>query len=149
MQVQMTAPQASASGSGATQSYSDRVRTSRLKTAVYAGVGALDVYAATASTLAPDGSVFKSMGPWVCGALAVGHAVYGLHNCLQVDTYNETLSVNRPPQRNLIALGHGITALGFAGMAFGAGPMALPLVALGEVAGVVGEYLNGKSAPPA
>lgn len=147
MNVSMTAPQAAASSSGSTPSYSDRVRTTRLKGAIYAGVGALDVYAAAASSLAPDGSVFKSMGPWVCGALAAGHAIYGLSNALRYDDYNETFRADRPAQRNLIALGHGITALGFAGMAFGAGPMALPLVALGEVAGVVGEYLNSKSSP--
>lgn len=145
MQVSMTAPQVAASGSGSTQSYSDRVRTGRLKTAVYAGVGALDVYAASASALAPAGSVFKNAGPYVCGALAVGHALYAAHNVLRWDDYNEWFKADRPPQRQLIALGHAITALGFAGMAFGAGPMALPLVALGEAAGVVGEYLHSKS----
>lgn len=146
MNVVSTAPVAASSGTN--QTYSDRVRTSRLKGAIYAGVGALDVYAATASTLAPDGSVFKNMGGWVCGAMAVGHAVYALTNLVgsERDRWGEEhMAFNRPPQRQLIALGHGITALGFAGLAFGAGVMALPLVALGEVAGVVGEYLNSKS----
>jgi hypothetical protein len=112
---------------------------------MYAGIGALDVYAAAASSLAPEGSVFKTMGPWVCGALAVGHALYGFHNAVRWDDYNETFRADRSPQRALVALGHGITALGFAGMAFGAGAMALPIVALGEVTGVVGAYLRSKS----
>ncbi|MEW6277957.1 MAG: hypothetical protein AB1758_04990 [Candidatus Eremiobacterota bacterium] len=137
--------QANAAASGSSGSYSERVATGRLKGAIYAGVGALDLYAAGATTLAPAESAFGKMGPWVCGVMAAGHAIYSVIKLgFTFDEYDGPTFKERTPADRLAGLGHAITALGFAGLTFGMGPMALPLVGIGEIAAVAGDWMSSQ-----
>ncbi|MEW6281380.1 MAG: hypothetical protein AB1758_22415 [Candidatus Eremiobacterota bacterium] len=127
----------------AAPSYAERVRIGRLKGAIYAGVAALDLYAAGATTLAPAGSPF----PLVCGLAAVSHAAYsaikfGLDYSPGYLYFFEFK--DRNPADRLAGLGHAITALGFVGLAAGMGGLALPVVILGEVAAITGDWFSSQ-----
>lgn len=68
---------------------------------------------------------------WLDIGMGVGHAAYGINRLLKA---GDEKSTKYESQRAVTqAFGEGLQVAGYAGLAFGMGPWALPIVALGAV----------------
>lgn len=130
-------------------SYGSKIQKAKLHMAARLAVGGVDLYTAGATAFAPAESALKSVMPWMSGVAAVGHGIYGL---TKVYTgVNEEYHSNvgyvkeweaRPAKDYAVGTGHLLTAAGFGALAFGLGPWALPIIALGQATSLAGEIVG-------
>lgn len=122
-------------------SYSAEKKAKRLKMAGKVAIGAADAYVSALSVLNPE----ASYAPWFGGVMAVGHAAMGIMESRNKETNywgRRQGGLSDRPRDKAVALGHMVTAVGFASMAFGSGAMGVPLVALGQTAVLTAEFLS-------
>ena len=145
----LSALTAGAYGAKSAGSYGAKVQKARLHMAARLAVGGVDLYTAGATAFAPAESTLKAVMPWMSGVAAVGHAIYGIAK-VATDTREEYLRDHgyvkewnaRPPKDYAVGSGHLITAAGFASLAFGLGPWALPIIAIGQATSLAGEIVG-------
>lgn len=131
--------------SAASGSYGERLQSNRLKMAGRLAVGGVDVYTAAATALAPAESTLSKVMPWAAGVAAAGHALYGITQVFtetRYDKHGEETWDPRPGKDYAVGSGHLITAAGFATLAFGLGPWALPILAIGQATTLLGEFVG-------
>ncbi len=122
-------------------SYSAEKKAKRLKLAGKVAIGAADAYVSAVSVFNPE----ASYAPWFGGAMAVGHLAMGYIEGRTHDTdyYGDRKhGFSDRPRDKAVALGHLVTAVGFASMAFGSGALGVPLVGLGQAAVLGAEFLS-------
>lgn len=110
--------------------YSQRKREAVARAIPHLAVGAADAYVATAVLKGLGGADASGTFHVLAGGLAVVHAGRGIWNMMAPD---DRTSETEKKRYQTMVLGEIITGVGFAGMAFGLGLWALPVVALGEV----------------
>lgn len=131
-------------------SYADRITSGRLRLASRLAVGAADLYVAGATAYGPAEGALSGIMPWASGVAAAGHAIYGI-----VKVFTETTDhydskrggfvaewVPRPAKDYAVGSGHLVTAAGFAALAFGLGPWALPIIGIGQATALIGEMVG-------
>lgn len=97
-----------------------------------------DLYAGAATCLLPTATALKDALPIVAGAVALGHAAYGVKTLWPPGRYqpaNTSLQVAR-------GVGHVITAAGFGALALGLGSYALPVIVIGETARIAATFVG-------
>lgn len=130
-------------------SYGAKVQKAKLHMAARLAVGGVDLYTAGATAFAPAEGALKSVMPWMSGVAAVGHAIYGVTK-VATDTREDYVSnlgyvkswKARPAKDYAVGTGHLITAAGFGALAFGLGPWALPILAIGQATSLAGEIVG-------
>lgn len=116
--------------------YSQRKREAVAKAIPHLAVGATDAYVAGAVLQGLGGSAVSTHFSVLSGGLAVVHAGRGIWNMMMAGNQDNRYQPGSPVEKKrfqAMAIGEIITGVGFAGMAFGLGMWALPVVALGEV----------------
>lgn len=114
-------------------------RKDRIMAAVpHVAVAAADVYAAASVTIIPATSGIQAATPWLGGVAAVTHAIYGATQIFHEYEPATSLQIAR-------GCGHFITAAGFAALAGGLGPWALPIIAIGETTRIVATAVGHES----
>lgn len=117
--------------------YSQRKREAVARAIPHVAVGAADAYVATAVLQGLGGQAAAGTFGVLSGGLAAVHAGRGIWNLMmasnQDNDYNKSRSPIEKKRFQAMAIGEFITGVGFAGMTFGLGMWALPVVALGEV----------------
>ncbi len=112
--------------------YSQRKREAVAQAVPHLAVGAADAYVATAVLKGLGGAQAAGTFSVISGGLAVVHGGRGIWNLMMASDQENKSQVEKKRFQTM-ALGEFITGVGFAGMAFGLGLWALPVVALGEV----------------
>lgn len=130
-------------------SYGSKIQKAKLHMAARLAVGGVDLYTAGATAFAPAESTLSSVMPWMSGVAAVGHGIYGLTKVATDTSEDYVTNVGyvkewnaRPAQDYAVGTGHLITAAGFGALAFGLGPWALPLLAIGQITSLAGEIVG-------
>lgn len=129
-------------------SYGAKVQKAKLHMAARLAVGGVDLYTAGATAFAPAEGALKSVMPWMSGVAAVGHAIYGISKVATdiKEDYESSRFVKswnaRPAKDYAVGTGHLITAAGFGALAFGLGPWALPILAIGQATALAGEIVG-------
>jgi hypothetical protein len=116
--------------------YADQKRGNRYQSAGKLALGAADLYIAGATAFANTGTLGEIM-PWMSGAAAVYHGIKGISQVYA--EYGE-----RTPQEYATGTGNFIMAAGFGALAFGLGPWALPIIAIGQAAVLAGDHYGGR-----
>ncbi|MEW6283370.1 MAG: hypothetical protein AB1758_32475, partial [Candidatus Eremiobacterota bacterium] len=105
---------------------------------------------AGATAFAPATSTLGAVMPWISGAAAIFHGVQGIRQVwTETDDsyYSDTRGQlkYRTPREYAVGAGNLITAGGFAALAFGLGPWALPIIAIGQAAALAGQHFGRDS----
>ncbi|MGE0495323.1 MAG: hypothetical protein AB7S38_39320 [Vulcanimicrobiota bacterium] len=121
-------------------SFSEAVKSQQMKVAGNLAVAGADAYVGALGILKPEAGYAPVMAGW----MAAGHAAYGIYRAwpFGTDRSGDPILVDKAPKDLAVGVGHLITAAGLAGMAAGAGPVAVPVIALGQLTALGGEYLT-------
>ncbi len=121
-------------------SLSEALKSQEVKMAGHLGAAAVDTYVASLPFWQPAAAYTPALAGW----MAAGHAAYGVFRAFPLTTnYWGELVPRDIPKRDLaVGVGHLITAGGLAGMAAGLGPVAVPVIAVGQVTALLGEFLS-------
>lgn len=126
--------------SAAGNTYAEQQRGRRYETASKLALGAADLYVAGATAFAQTGGLSEIM-PYMSGAAALYHGVKGIAGIWteppSYGDYNYKTS-----QQYAVGTGNLIMAAGFASLAFGLGPWALPIIGIGQAAVLAGDHFG-------
>ncbi|GMU51869.1 MAG: hypothetical protein AMXMBFR33_10150 [Candidatus Xenobia bacterium] len=110
--------------------YSQRKREAAAKAVPRLAINAVDGYVAAATLQGFGGQAAAGTFSVLSGGLAAFHVGSGIRFMMKASDSRDEVDKKR---LQTMAIGEVLTGVGFAGMAFGLGLWAIPVVALGEI----------------
>lgn len=126
--------------SAAGNTYAEEQRGRRYQTVGKLALGAADMYVAGATAFAGAGTMGEIM-PFMSGAAAAYHGIKGLAGVFTSPPDYGNWGF-KTPQQYAVGTGNLIMAAGFASLAFGLGPWALPIIGIGQAAVLAGDHFG-------
>ncbi len=142
MNVSIANPQVSqyrSAPTAAASTYADEQRGRRYQSMGKLALGAADIYVAGATAFASEGAL-SSIMPIMSGVAAAYHGIRGIGQLWTENDYRGWQF--RTPQSYATGTGNLIMAAGFASLAFGLGPWALPIIGIGQAAVLAGDHFG-------